>query len=131
MAAEQPKPATVYSEGQIFEDGRYVFKLLSTGEKLYRYEFDPTTGEVVETTVFSRVRRDDPKRAFLERCPFIKKRGNSTPFMGASFSVYASSTSGIASQAYQLLMVKNYYPHRYFPLKMYFSFERFEKRNGR
>ena len=131
QAAPQPDLAPVYSERQIFEDGRYVFKLLSTGEKLYRYEFDPKTGEVVEIAVFKRVQHNDRGWASLVRCPFARQRGNPTPFLGTSFSVYASSTSGKASQAYQLRMVKKHYPHGNFPREMYFSFERFEKRKGR
>lgn len=65
---------------QIYSYDNFLFKISSPSfKKLYRYEFDPTTNEVVETLVFKRVgaRNDAPKM-----------KGTSTQSANTRYKVY-------------------------------------------
>ena len=76
---------------------KYIFKISTTLENLYRYEFD-SHSKVIDTCIFKRVRSSD--REFYNR-NYKKEKGNPTPFNNKIYDVY-SLTSNYHDYGYMI-----------------------------
>ncbi len=75
---------------QIFSNPKYIFKVSSTLEKLYIYEVDPTTNDVVKIRVYRRVSNEDSAMMNLQNTNLKKISGTATPYKGTRYKVYSN-----------------------------------------
>lgn len=86
-----PQESTLH---QIFQYEPFIFEVSSTFEKLYRYEYNPGTNEVIEIVVYKRVRNGNPELGWLQCLSPKRKRGIPTEFDGKIYDVYALISEG-------------------------------------
>lgn len=110
---------------QIFSNSRYIFKVSSTLERLYRYRFDPLTNEVVEILVFKQVRNEDSKLSFFSSYMPQDSPGISTPFQNTEYQVFPLF-EGKKFHGYMISPKEKYGYNQ--AAKLYFKFEKIEKK---
>lgn len=112
---------------QIFSNSKFIFKISSTLEKLYRYEVDPTTNDVVKIRVYRRVSNGDSAMMNLQNTNLKKISGTATPYKGTRYKVYSNKHFG----GYILLARSVSGFDRISSSEiMYYQFEKYEKKEG-
>ena len=79
------------SSHQIFQDGKFVFKLTTTYETLSRYKFysEGNSNVVEETVTYRRVPQGDPRILELSKMEHLLKAGHTESFNGVRYDLYA------------------------------------------
>lgn len=113
---------------RILKNEKFIFKVSSTLEKLYRYRIDPDTKKVIEIVVFKRVRNVVPEFERL-RCLSPKRMpGTPTAFCGKTYDIYALISKGYLS-GYMLYSKAIYGDYQTAETeRLYFAFEKYEKK---
>lgn len=106
---------------QIFSTKKYIFKISSRMDKLYRKQFhrEPLTNEVEDTVVYKQVKysslREDEK----------KLKGASLPYCEKKYDIYPLFTQEDKIRGYMLCPQGELHP------RIYFEFEKRERRRQR
>lgn len=113
---------------QIFQTKQCIFKVSSTFEKLYRYKFDCATNEVIEIVVYKRVKADAPELKRFQYISTKKTPGKSTPFCDKTYSIFSLISQG--NLRGYMLCSKDIYDYYQLtePHKIYFTYEKYEKK---
>lgn len=112
---------------QIFSNSKFIFKISSTLEKLYRYEVDPTTNKVIKIVVFSRVKNGNYAMRNPRNIELNKIRGTAESYKGTRYYVCVNKHFG----GYILLArsVSGFDQISSSEI-MYYQFEKYEKKEG-
>lgn len=109
---------------QIFSDAKYLFKVSSTLEKLYRYSYNTVTNTVTEVVVFKRVRKGNFAFNRLSKAIPHSKEGISKPLFNKIYDVELL-LEGKTPCGYRLSPRIVYGYNQFEPSeRMYFAFEK-------
>lgn len=112
---------------QIFSNSKFIFKISSTLEKLYRYEVDPTTNKVIKIVVFSRVKNGNYAMRNPRNIELNKIRGTAELYKGTRYYVCVNKHFG----GYILLARSvSGFDQKSSSEIMYYQFEKYEKKEG-
>lgn len=110
---------------QIFESSKFVFKISSTLETLYRYDRKNNT----EMVILKRIRNESPKFE-KNRCLKRKKlSGNTRKFCDKIYDVYELISPEKRRVGY-MFCSRQFYANHQTVEEMYFALKKYEKKEG-